>query len=188
MRNIIKKDLKDGKDFFEFLFFLILFLFQFLPIYIGENKMPQPPNIKDFLNKIMQIESSGGTNFNHRTIASGMHEGDQAIGRYGLMPNTIREIINRRRLRGTSTPELQDLDQLDHQALKERIEANPDLEQELAEQLAQHVTQKQMGDEDRAAFAWQNGHNLTPDRISNEQLQQSPYVQKYEKLKNLIKD
>ena len=148
--------------------------------------MPKVPNLNEFLQRIQQIESSNGQNMDHPVVQNGIQAGDQAIGRYGLMPNTVRELINRRRLQGTSTSELQDLSNMPSDEMKQHIEANPDLEDDLAQQLAIKVTRDQQGDEDKAAYSWTNGHNLTPDKISPEQLEDSPYVQKFRKLKGLM--
>src|SRR5260221_13177133 len=109
------------------MFYLSLLVLFFITLFTnnGVELMPKVPNIKDFLQKIQQIESSGGKNLEHPTVEGGIQAGDQAIGRYGLMPNTIKELVNRRRLEGTSTPELQDLSQIDGQSMKQHIEANP---------------------------------------------------------------
>lgn len=143
--------------------------------------------LQEFLQKIAQIESSGGKDLNHKEIQHGIHEGDQAIGRYGMMPNTVRELINRRRTEQTMTPDLQDLDAMDSQKMKQTIESNPELEQQLAEQLGKRVIRRQVADEDKAAYSWNMGHNLAPEEITQEKLQQSPYVDKFQKLKGLMK-
>lgn len=169
-----------------FYLLVLLFISVFLTTNISEGTMPKVPNIQDFLQKIEQIESSGGKNMEHPTVEEGIQAGDQAIGRYGLMPNTVRELVNRRRLQGTSTGELQDLAEMDSPSMKKHLEANPSLEDELAQQMATMVTRRQGGNEDKSAYSWTMGHNLTPDKISNDQLEQSPYVQKYRKLKGIM--
>ena len=52
--------------------------------------------VKSFLKNISQIESRGGEDMNHPEIKSGIHKGTKAIGRYGLMPNTVGEVLNRK--------------------------------------------------------------------------------------------
>lgn len=169
------------------MYYLLLFLFiSILTTKVSEGIVPGVPNINDFLQKIEQIESSGGTDTDHPTVQSGIQAGDQAIGKYGLMPNTIKELVNRRRIQGTSTPELQDLSQMDSPSMKKYIEQSPGLEDDLAKQLATMVTRKQMGNEDKSAYSWTNGHNLSPKDISDQQLEDSPYVQKYKKLKEMM--
>ena len=134
----------------------------------------------------MQLESSGGTNTNHPTVQNGLQAGTTAIGKYGLMPNTVKELINQRRQTGTMTPELQDLDNMSPDDMKSYIEKNPDLESQFANSLATKVIHKQGGDEDRAAYSWKYGDNLTPDQIPNEVLQSNPYVQKFKRVGDLL--
>ena len=145
--------------------------------------MPTPPNIQKFLSKIEQIESSGGQDTNHPVItAPNLQQGTSAIGRYGLMPNTVKELVNRRRIRGTASPDMMDLSQAPPEVIKAKLEANPDLEDQFANDLANHVIRKQDGDEDKAAYSWLNGHNLTPDDITPDQLNSSDYVNKFRRL------
>ena len=145
--------------------------------------MPMPPNIQKFLEKIEQIESSGGQNTNHPVItAPNAQQGTSAIGRYGLMPNTVKELVNRRRVRGTASPDMIDLAQSPPDVIKAKLEASPELEDQFANDLANHVIQRQGGDEDKAAYSWLQGHNLTPDEITPDQLDSSDYVNKFRRL------
>lgn len=149
--------------------------------------MPTPPNIQQFLNQIEQVESSGGTNTNHPVItANNLQQGTRAIGRYGLMPNTVRELVNRRRIRGTVSPDMLDVANMPPEQMKSYIEANPEMEDQFANDLANHVIQRQGGDTDKAAYSWIQGHNLSPDQITPEVLDQSPYVQKFRRLTPLL--
>src|SRR5271165_5383186 len=146
-------------------------------------------NTKDFLEKIMQLESSGGQNTNHRQMQSGIQSGTSAIGRYGLMPNTIKELINSRRQNNTATEEMADVDRMSPKDMKAYVEANPDFEDELASGLAKKVLQRQMGDEDKAAYSWTMGHNLnpseiTPDKMDDDSTNGGQYVEKFRRIKN----
>lgn len=169
------------------LYLLVILFLNILTTRVTEGNMPKKPNIDKFLQKISQIESSGGKDTDHPTLKYGIHAGDQAIGRYALMPNTVRELVNRRKLQGTSTDQLQQVSEMSSPEMKDYIEQNPDVEDDLAKQLANKVIQRQHGDEDRAAYSWKQGHNLTPDDIPDESLEESPYVQKYRKLKGMMK-
>lgn len=145
----------------------------------------------EFLKKIMEIESSGGTNFAHPQLQRGIHAGSSAIGRYGLMPNTVKEVINRRRLEDTMTPDLQDLDNMPPDQMKQYLESRPDLEDDLAKGLATHVLRKQQGDEEKAAYSWHQGHNLSPQDIKREQMNDpntagGNYVNKFRRVKQLL--
>lgn len=137
-----------------------------------------------FLKTIGMIESSGGKNFSHPMIHSGMHKGQRAAGTYGLMPNTVNEILDRMRQEGALSPELQSLQELGPRRVKEEIERNPELEQQLADRLAQHVLDKQGEDEEKAAYSWFQGHNLSPEEIEKRKYQEHDYVKKYKKYRD----
>lgn len=139
-----------------------------------------------FLRTIAMLESSGGRDIDHKPIESGLQQGQQAIGKYGLLPNTVQELINRRRQSGEIESEIEDLNQLDQGTLRDRLEQNPDLQEKLADQLAERVISRQQGDLDKAAYSWNRGHNLTPDRISLDKLNSNDYVQKFRNLMNQL--
>ncbi len=138
--------------------------------------------IKAFLDKISAIESSSGKNFNHREMESGIHKGTSAIGRFGLMPKTVDEVLNRSKQMGMMSSDLKQLSKMSPDEKKDFLEANPEIEYKLAEQLAAHVLNKQQGDEEKAAYSWLYGHNLTPENIGRRDYMEDPYVQKYKKL------
>lgn len=164
----------------------LLSLLLLFTINLGEfkGKMPDQPNkIQDFLNRIAQIESTNGQNMNHPQIQSGIHAGDQAIGRYGLMPNTVSEVLNRMRMNGTLTPELQKLQAMQHPEMKALLEQNPQLEDQIAQSLAQRVLTRQPN-EDAAAYSWHSGTNLMPEQIAARPIENNDYVKKYNELKN----
>jgi hypothetical protein len=146
-------------------------------------------NTKDFLSKISQLESSGGKNTDHPEMESGIQAGTSAIGKYGLMPNTVKQLINHRRENGTITSDLHDLDQMSPRDMKAHIEANPELEEDLAGGLAKQVLQRQQGDEDKAAYSWTMGHNLGPNDISDDKMNDDStkggqYVDKFRRIKD----
>ena len=125
--------------------------------------------LKDFLDKIAALESSSGKNTNHRTIASGIHEGDAAMGKYGLMPNTVNLLDK-------------SLSKLPNLAKKKKLEANPELEEKLASKLAEKVLANQGGDEQKAAYAWLEGHNLSAEDIIKRNYKDSDRVKKFNAL------
>lgn len=134
-------------------------------------------NLEKFLKKIAQIESSGGLNLNHRSMKQGIHKGTAAIGKYGLMPLTIKDIIKRRLLAKKDVPS--GLTNIPKNNIQDYIEQNPTVEQDLAEQLAERLLLKHKGNELAAAYAWNMGSNLKPTDISQVNLATSPYVQKF---------
>lgn len=146
---------------------------------------------EDFLKVIGQLESSGGKNIQHSPMQSGIQAGTTAIGRYGLMPNTVKEMINRKRMDNTLTPQLQVLDKLSPDQMKAHIESNPNLEDSVAKDLAIHVLQNQGGDENKAAYSWQMGHNLpsqsiTPEKMNDPSGAGGQYVNKFKRIKDQL--
>lgn len=143
-----------------------------------------PDKVKrdSFLDIIGQIESSGGKNIDHPVIQNGIQKGDAALGRYGLMPNTVRELMVRRQVAGQQAPMPVDEDSTD---MRSMINQNPQLEQDLANQLAQKVLTRQPNDE-MAAYSWNQGHNLSPDQVESRDYQNSPYVQKFQAIKKSL--
>lgn len=149
-----------------------------------KNKMAdKKAHIQHFLNKISSVESSNGTNMDHPQLQHGIHTGDSAIGRYGLMPNTVMEVLNRMRMNGTMTPELIPLRNMDHNTLKSTLEAHPELEDKIANVLANKVIDNQPND-DMAAYSWHQGHNLTPEKIQQAQYENNDYVKKFKDAKD----
>lgn len=137
---------------------------------------PQRVQRDNFLDAISQIESSGGQNTDHPIVQGGIQAGQQAIGNYGLMPNTIDELNNRARLSNQMTPEM---------AAASRnpasVQEDPELQKQYANQLADRVLKKYQ-DPEMAAYAWNKGHNLSLDEIRQRHYADDPYVQKFKKI------
>ena len=146
-----------------------------------EEETQRTDEVDSFLNTIGQIESSGGENLNHEEIQNGMHKGHRAAGTYGLMPNTISETLNRMRLSGEINPELQSLQGLDPAQLKATVESNPDIEQQLAKFVARRALNRQNLDQEKAAYSWFQGHNLSPQEIEERNYKEHDYVKKFNK-------
>lgn len=132
-----------------------------------------------FLWNIQQIESSGGSNINHKPIASGKFKGAKAVGQWGLLKPTINDMISRARNSGTLTPEMEKLEGMSRDQLEDHFKKNPQIELDLARQLATHVIKRQGGDIHRAAYSWLHGHNLTPHDINDSRLSSSNYVNRF---------
>jgi hypothetical protein len=113
-----------------------------------------------FLNLMSMIESSGGKNLNHKPITKGIQAGTVAQGQYGLMPNTIDEMQRRAAAKGEDIPQS---------------------DEEVANAVADHIAAK-TDDPRKQAYMWQYGHNLDPNKLSEEQLGANPRVQKFDQL------
>jgi len=143
--------------------------------------------IQNFLNTIRQIESSGGKDTDHPEMESGLQAGTQAYGQYGLMPNTVKEVAKRNIMGGNDDPDMQTLNKLDPTQVNDYLAQKPELEQNVAQTLADRVLQRQGGDEEKAAYSWNMGHNLTPDQIVQRDYLNHPYVRKFDMIKNMVK-
>lgn len=143
------------------------------------------PQLEEFLRTISMIESSGGKNFAHPEMQQGIHAGTSAIGRYGLMPNTVQEILNRMKMEGALPSHLKRYRKMEPEMIKQELEKTPADEQVLAQHLAKKVLNK-FGDEEQAAYSWFQGHNLTPEDLAERPYKEHDYVQKYNRFKQML--
>lgn len=129
----------------------------------------------DFLRKIAFLESSSNQNTNHAEIKSGMHKGDSALGQYGLMPNTIREMAVRNK-------DLAPLKSMNSDEIREALASNPHLEDKIANTMESLLRDRTKGDEVKMAHMWQFGHNLDPNRLDDKLLSQSERARRFKAL------
>lgn len=167
-----------------FLLLLILVLSPFNYSFERENNVDD--RLLKFLNKIKMLESSGGTNLNHELIESGPQKGQRAIGSYALLPNTIKELVNRARLGGKMDDNLKRIQNQPDEKVREILTETPYIEEQLANILAERVLDKSKGDEERAAYGWNMGHNKNTQALTPEELDKSQYVQRFRKLRNVV--
>lgn len=141
---------------------------------------------KRFLNIIKQIESSGGKDLNHKILESGMHKGDAAMGEYGIMPKTAEEFIKRREMKDQFGPDEALMRQMDSGQLKEFLADQDRIEQNLADDIATRVLKRSKGNEEKAAYMWNQGHNKLASNIDDEDLDNADYIKKFRKLKDRL--
>lgn len=113
--------------------------------------------VKKFLEKMSQIESSGGQDLDHPVITDpkSIHSGTKAIGEYGLMPLTAKEMDSR-----FGTNELKGMDKFEAQKY---LEQNPELVERLAKSMASRLVAKE-GEGEDSNYMWQHGHNKRPSK------------------------
>ncbi len=101
------------------------------------------------LHAIAQVESTNGQNENHKTTS----KGDRAYGRYGLMPNTIRETVHM----NPTFKQHSKVQQLQGDDFRHYMDDNKGLEDQIAskhlERLEHHFGQ----DPSKIGYAWLNG-------------------------------
>jgi len=127
---------------------------------------------------IAKLESSSGKNLNHPVVKTGMHKGHQAAGRYGLMPLTIKDIVDRSPTLKTKYGYLLDLAPSE---ITEEINRDGELDKTLATHLWTKLRKTRCPN--TAAFAWYHGPHAS---VKNMKL--SPYVIKFTKEMERIKD
>ena len=119
---------------------------------------------EDYARITSMIESSGGKNLKHKKMTSGIHEGDSAQGQYGIMPNTAEEFDRRSRKAGLEPAKNED-EQFNR--ITDFIAAKTD-------------------DPRKQTYMYEQGHNLDPNKITEEQLAASPRVQKFSQLQSKL--
>lgn len=135
-------------------------------------------DVKAFMKLIKAMESSGGKDTDHSTMEYGMHEGDTAIGNYGLMPNTAKEIAVRKEKEGQGTPSDDVIKNIPNPQVEALLAENPELAKRYSEFLAEKVLSKNQGDPIAGMTAWHYGHNLSPSQVKAKMEQNPQYVDK----------
>ena len=140
--------------------------------------------IKAYLEAIKANESSGGKNTKHKTISSGVSKGDKAVGKYGITPNTAKEMMNRypeldqeglKALPNSDLAAKLSADEKTPDALRARGPAS--LDDQIAEKLAEHNLDK-YPDVPSALAAWNAGHNLPTSKL-HKLLNTDSYAKEY---------
>jgi hypothetical protein len=112
-------------------------------------------------------------------MEEGIHEGTTAIGRYGLMPNTVQEFHKRRKAAGHKDYN-PDILSADPRQIEELVKSNPELEQQAARFMAEHLIKKTGGDLGAAAYGWRYGHNYPAETLIQKSVD-NPYVSSFNK-------
>lgn len=129
--------------------------------------------IEKFMKNIAMVESSGGKNTKHKVLNYGLHKGHRAIGKYGLMPYTIIEIIKRKK-------SLKHYKYLKIDNIYKFLEKDKESYQEIAMYLAEMLYEKYRGHERKMAYCWNYGHNINPDFFEKNNLyKKTDYVTKF---------
>lgn len=135
---------------------------------------------KQLLKKILShLESSGNVNTYHKKIENGLHKGHTAIGEFGLMLNTAKEMSNRKKL--LKKADQKDLELLNNVNTQEDFEKflkeNPHKYNEYTDMLVDKVYDGSGGNIPIAATMWRWGHNLSKEK-AEEILKNKPLYEK----------
>lgn len=108
---------------------------------------------KHMLNTIAAVETENGKNMQHKPVG-GIHGGESAFGKYGLMPNTIRETIGMNRDLKSKHGKAVALKGDD---MRRYMEDNPGLEDAVAQKHLQRLEHHFGQDPQKIGYAWLEG-------------------------------
>lgn len=135
------------------------------------------------LGAIGQVESSGGTNLNHKTMESGMHKGHTAGGMFGMMPHAAAFILKKDPELAAKYPKLVeaagDIDK-NHQQFTDTFNDDPQAAADFAIATFNRNKGKTKSKE-QFAYSWLNGLKGSWNALKDngqDALASHPYVKK----------
>jgi len=106
------------------------------------------------LRAIASVESSGGKNTNHAAGGGAIHGSEHAYGRYGLMPQTIREVVGAHKDLKSKHAKLL---ALKGQNLHQYMQDHKGLEDTVADRHLSHLEHVVGQDPSHLGYGWLNG-------------------------------
>lgn len=123
-------------------------------------------NRQHMLDSISQVESGGGKNVNHKPVNSGIHGSERAFGKFGLMPNDIRETV-------MMNPDLKHkykkVTKLKGDDLHRYMQDNPGLEDKVAGKHVERLEHHFGYNPEKIGYAWFQGITGTKKAIKEGQ-------------------
>ena len=119
----------------------------------GMASVASPYSSQRMLNTIAAVETENGKNLRHKPVG-GMHGGESAFGKYGLMPATIRETIHMHRDLASKHGKAQNLRGDD---MRRYMQDNPSLEDAVAQKHLQRLEHHFGQDPSKIGYAWLEG-------------------------------
>lgn len=102
------------------------------------------------IDLMSKLESRDGTMTDHALLK----DGTNAVGRYGIKPTTAQEMLNR-------SPSSEFKNTKDRFEMQKRLEASPDMQEEVMTKLVSHLLKKNQGQLTPAAVGHFKGHNAS---------------------------
>lgn len=131
-------------------------------------------DVNSFLKLIKAMESSGGKDTAHKPVEEGIQQGDSAIGAYGLMPNTAKEMAGA----GKIGPSDDVIKNLPNTEVSDLLKENPQLSEQYVKMLAEKLMNKTQGDPILGMTGWNQGHNLPLEDIKQRAKDNPDYINK----------
>jgi hypothetical protein len=122
------------------------------------------------------IESDSNPDVIHPKMKSTMHKGTKAIGEYGLMPITAKDIVASKK---NKDPLDEVIGNIDPTMIEEVLQDNPDKYNELIDSLMGKIVNKTIDPVD-ASVMWRWGQNLSPERIENIKQENPEFLRRVE--------
>lgn len=118
------------------------------------EKTPELSMKQKILKAIKMVESSGGKDTNHAMVSHGLNANTKAVGSYGLMPITIKEVVSKH---PDLSQKYRDIAAADKHEIPALMEKYPKIEKEVAGALYDHLAKDLGHDPSKIGFAWLNG-------------------------------
>lgn len=124
------------------------------PAMVQRAPKDSPYSTQKMLQTIAQVESSGGSQQEHKEIERGLNRGTAAFGKYGLTNSTIRDTIRMNKdLRNKYKKALS----LDDKSLHNYMQDNKGLEDVIAERHVKRLEHHFGQNPDKIGYGWLNG-------------------------------
>jgi len=123
------------------------------PPHIAVHQQAPTYNSGKMLRTIASVETNNGQNVKHKPVG-GIHGGETAFGKYGLMPNTIRETIGMNRDLKTKHGKATNLKGDD---MRRYMEDNPGLEDAVAQRHLARLEHHFGQDPSKIGYSWLEG-------------------------------
>lgn len=129
------------------------------------KKKGSTDNFKEkMLRTISSVESTGGTDYNHKKVESGLNAGHTAAGEYGLMPLTTKDIVGMHPHLNQKYGHLLDMSP---DQVKQELEKSPNMQREIAGAHVKRLAKIFGNDPAKIGYAWINGVQGTMRAIKN---------------------
>lgn len=116
------------------------------------------------LRTIAAVESNGGNNLKHPIMENGLNIGQSAMGSYGLMPITVREVIKKNTILNKKYQYLLNLSLDD---LYSELEKHPKIQYEIASSHLERLTKIFGNNPKLIGYAWLQGVEGTKKAIKD---------------------
>ena len=133
------------------------------------------------LQAIMQVESHGGVDLDHKLVKVGLNRGTVAYGRFGLMPLTIRDTI----AKDSSLVIYRNILMVDPHEIHIFMDKNRQLEILVAKSIYKKLWKRYRGDLGKIFYSWRWGS--VPEGLSDEEIARNGYVIRAMKAYNNIR-